>query len=253
MEGRAPSGLMCVLAQYTDPAREAELNEWYRKVHIPEVTADGSFGHVTRWVSPHLLGETDGPKYLNLYETTRADVRAAMAEHQSHRSRWTTSPPAIVRPVAAVYKRTGKLPDPPKGRTANALLLALIDSKDPAQEGELIDWLEGIHVPELLETGLYWSAMRYENIAPGRGAPKYLGLYETELDGRAALEALLTKAFPMHEQLLVRYAGAFNLLYSQSAAEGRKPGKGEKGRATARERTVAATQAARGKEGEPAS
>ena len=43
MEGRFPNGVVLVLANCAIPAREADMNEWYQNVHIPDVTRSGVF------------------------------------------------------------------------------------------------------------------------------------------------------------------------------------------------------------------
>ncbi len=66
-----------VFANCTDARREAEFNEWYDDVHAPDILAAGDGGIVIcrRY---RLLGETDEPKYLAIYEVESEDPQATL-------------------------------------------------------------------------------------------------------------------------------------------------------------------------------
>ncbi len=68
--------ILVVGSNCPDPAREAEFNDWYTKIHIPDVLEISDFKKATRWehTSP---GEKDA-KFLALYEIETSDIKATM-------------------------------------------------------------------------------------------------------------------------------------------------------------------------------
>jgi hypothetical protein len=60
-----------------DPAVEAEWNEWYDTVHVPDMMSAGAFAATTRW--ERLDRPAFGPAYLTLYDIALADVAEAVA------------------------------------------------------------------------------------------------------------------------------------------------------------------------------
>ena len=60
----------------TDPANEAEFNDWYNNIHFPDVLETPNFERATRWenTEPRLADA----KYLALYEIETDDIQAAM-------------------------------------------------------------------------------------------------------------------------------------------------------------------------------
>jgi hypothetical protein len=73
-----------VLSNPTTPAQEAEYNEWYNKIHIPDVLNVPGFVAAQRFtLADAQLG--DGPhahRYLALYEIETDDAKGALKELQ---------------------------------------------------------------------------------------------------------------------------------------------------------------------------
>ena len=221
MEGRVPKGVMFVLASVSDAAQEASFNDWYNGQHLPEVTRPGIFVNATRYVNSGAKGTPEDPRFLAVYETEREDVAQAWKENASHRSEWGAMHPALKVGLAAVYKSIGSTAKPPKGKRTSGVLVALTDCADAKKEAEFNKWYDEMHVPDVLKTGLYWSAQRFIHTDPKPGQPKYLALYETEGDGPGTLKALAGKLPKDRGSPLsaVRQVLAFNLTYSQSQAK----------------------------------
>lgn len=55
----------------------------------------------------------------------------------------------------------------------------------PDRDGELNEWYDGTHVPELLAVPGFVSARRFRRVG-GDGGPEYLAVYEIEADDLAA-------------------------------------------------------------------
>lgn len=56
---------------------------------------------------------------------------------------------------------------------------------NPERDGDLNEWYDGTHIPELLAVPGFRSARRYRLVGDD-GAPEYLAVYEIEADDLAA-------------------------------------------------------------------
>ena len=75
---RRATGLLLVLTNCTDPARESEFNTWYDSVHVPERIETGSVYAGSRYaIADPQPGDA---KFLALYETDAKDPAAAINE-----------------------------------------------------------------------------------------------------------------------------------------------------------------------------
>jgi hypothetical protein len=75
---RRATGVLFVVTNCTDPAREGEFNRWYDSVHIPERIETGSVYSAARYaIADPQPGDA---KFLALYETDAKDPVAAINE-----------------------------------------------------------------------------------------------------------------------------------------------------------------------------
>ncbi len=68
------------------PGKESEYNEWYDKVHIPDVLKVPGFASAARFriAQSQLDGTTNHPyRYLSLYELETGDLAASLKELRS--------------------------------------------------------------------------------------------------------------------------------------------------------------------------
>ncbi len=65
------SGILFVLTDCSDPAREAEFSKWYDQVHVPDVLGTGLYFAAERFVNTN--PGAGQPKFLALYETDLPD------------------------------------------------------------------------------------------------------------------------------------------------------------------------------------
>ena len=73
-----PKAIVLVFTNCSDPAREAEFDEWYNNTHVPDILEAEGFVAATRY---QLLGEP-GPgqgKFLAVYEVEADDLPTAFA------------------------------------------------------------------------------------------------------------------------------------------------------------------------------
>ena len=76
-----------------------------------------------------------------------------------------------------------------EGRFVNCLLYVLTDCTDLAREPEFNDWYNKTHLPDLIGSGLFHTAIRFSK-AEGSldpDGPKYLAVYESDTDDPGGL------------------------------------------------------------------
>ncbi len=214
MEGRKHSGVLFVLSGCKDPSMEKEWNDWYEKVHAPEIARPGVYSTWTRWENVKPVLKPGEAKYMAVYETERSDMQAGQAEQSKALS--TLAPEKLKNGLTLVtvfgtYKQISKYGEA-KGKKTTGALAVLCNCKDPAQEEDFNKWYDEVHLVDIMKTGCYFTANRYVATEAKPGLPKYLALYETdwedvvkarqEMTARAgkmviskALEAVLVGAF----------------------------------------------------------
>jgi hypothetical protein len=72
--------LLAIKTNCVDSAREAEFNEWYDKIHLPDILETPGFVRATRYENAEPSAEE--AKYLALYEIETDDLDSFMKAHQ---------------------------------------------------------------------------------------------------------------------------------------------------------------------------
>ena len=70
--------LYMVRTNCTDPSREAEFNDWYNDIHLPDLLETPGIMRATRYESRDPSQE--GAKFLAVYEVETDDIDRTMAE-----------------------------------------------------------------------------------------------------------------------------------------------------------------------------
>ena len=180
MDGRYPHGLFFALTNCNDPANEGEFNSWYSHKHLPDVTGPGVWRHASRYVNTD--PSPDNGKFLALYETYWDDVAAARNEMMQTDARVRElgrHSPHIRSVLVTTFKRLGGEFNA-ANRPVRGILAVLTNLNDPAREDEFNRWYTDVHIPDILDTGLYHTAYRYEALDPQAAGVKYLAIYETD-------------------------------------------------------------------------
>ena len=180
MEGRYPNGILLAITNCNDPSKEEEFNYWYNHIHIPDVTAPGVFRHAMRFVNTDpKVGEG---KYLCAYETEWDDVSAARQAQQKRsaelREQDRGCPHLDLVLAGAFKKRAGEFRA--ASRPVRGILAVMLDCEDPAREEEFDRWYSDVHIPDILDTGIYQAAYRYESLDPEATGGKHLVFYESD-------------------------------------------------------------------------
>jgi hypothetical protein len=195
MEGRYPKGLLLAITNCTDPSKEEEFNSWYNHMHVPDVTAPSIFRHALRFVNTDASAPVG--QYVATYETNWEDVAQAMPAHRQAsvklRERGDRGTPYLQVVRSGVFKRLGGEFCAAR-RLTRGILLVLSNCKDATREAEFNRWYEDIHVADILDTGAFHTAYRYESVDPQATQARYLALYETEQHDPAKAREALGKA-----------------------------------------------------------
>lgn len=195
MEGRLSKGIRFVLTNCKDPSREAEFNDWYNQVHLPDMLSSGLVSHATRY--QNAAPQPGEPNYLAIYEIDKEDMEAIpqqisrLVQHLTQQGRMCDALEVV---HTGMWRRTG-----PQFSTAKmgqawvtGQLVTQTNCADLRREGEFNTWYNETHIPDILGTGLFHTAYRFEALSPQLGQPKYLGLYETDAnDPVKAVDELL--------------------------------------------------------------
>ncbi len=196
MEGRYPNGLLLAVTDCNDLSKEEEFNYWYNHIHIPDVTAPGVFRHAMRFVNTN--PEPGRGKYIATYETNWGDVSKAWTALQGDATKMREQErisPHLQSVLGSAFKKLGG-EFYAASRPTRGILMVMLDCKDPAREEEFNRWYTDVHIPDILDTGLYHTAYRYENLDPQATKGKYLALYETDSSdpGKAGDELIKLRA-----------------------------------------------------------
>lgn len=132
-------------------------------------------------VLERVVGERPGEEILIIADLAHSEAR----DEQGHDPSDDGNACIIQR---TIFKRIG--PDFGSGSETQTGLLA-VESKcsDPQHEAEWHEWYNTVHVPDMLASGLYYAAYRFEIAARTEGRGHYLALYETNRDPAKAHRA----------------------------------------------------------------
>lgn len=113
---RPMRGILAVLTNCLEPAREADFNRWYDDVHIPDILGSGLCHAAYRYeiASPEVHevkpvnGEAIKGKYLAIYETDSEDPVATAEQLKSLNEDWKLKGHGFDGPVEVVYQIAAK-------------------------------------------------------------------------------------------------------------------------------------------------
>ena len=203
MEGRYPDGLLLAITDCTDPAKVDEFNSWYNHMHLPDVTAPGIFGHAMRFANTD--PSSSAGQYVATYETGWKDLSRAMPDYLKASAKLRESgdriTPLLETVTVGVFKRLGG-EFTASVKPTRGILMVLSNCKSTASEEDFNRWYEDVHIADILDTGAFHTAYRYENLGPQAiteefaafyPKAKYLAVYETDSDDPAKAREDLVK------------------------------------------------------------
>ncbi len=170
----------------SDPAREPEFNEWYDRIHVPDILKTPGYVRARRYVNREMR---DGRgKYLALYDMESDDMEATMRgrvakrEEEAKAGRSPASRPNLIfflwRDV--LWRQLFEKSAPSNGGGKEKWLNLVEQNCDPEREAEFHDWYNTLHIPDILKTPGFVRAARYEIREPRDGRGRFMTLYEIE-------------------------------------------------------------------------
>lgn len=79
--------LLEVRTNCCDPSREKEYNEWYDKVHIPDILNMPGYKSATRFINPDFANFETG-KFLAIYELETDDIVKTLEISDKEMVKW---------------------------------------------------------------------------------------------------------------------------------------------------------------------
>ncbi|MCH7553303.1 MAG: hypothetical protein IIC82_04835 [Chloroflexi bacterium] len=127
--------------------------------------------------------------------------------------------------MVAAFKRVAA----PQGSGARTtgILAVMMDFKDAAERQAFQPWYGDVHIPEILATGFYHTATRYQSDPLQPSHPEFMTLYETDREDVTATLKQFTKALrdltpsPRKFDLTMRFWAPFEVLHSASGSRKR--------------------------------
>lgn len=83
-----PETLWIIFTDCTDPGKEAEFNNWYNKVHVPDMLAAAG-GKITRVRRYRNIKKLPGiPEYMAVYSIETDDPKKLAKKVESESTKW---------------------------------------------------------------------------------------------------------------------------------------------------------------------
>jgi hypothetical protein len=190
--------LMMVATKSTDPARDAQFNEWYDGIDIPDVLQVPGYKRARRGQRVDLpqlprADPGDDGTYVALYDISsrnidRTIIDMLMATRKMEAAGRSTD---LLKVTERLYfKQLGRSIEATSARGAGKkkfLLLERVDCcRDEATGAQLDDWYDVRHIPDMLQIHGFVRATRYELyrvlMVEPKSAPRFLTVYEVEAD-----------------------------------------------------------------------
>ena len=184
--------LMVVKTVNTDPKREADFNEWYDKIDVPDVLEVPGYMRARRGVKTAVDGDADDGKYVALYNMEGESIDKIMIDmlmatlKMSQRGRSTD----LLKVVERVYYREYSAPVEVSAaaRAGSQAFLYVVRASPPAgaaSEATFNEWYDHTYLPAIVATEGVTRATRYELYRVLMFEPKQVPRYLTVIEIRA--------------------------------------------------------------------
>jgi hypothetical protein len=190
--------LMMVSTKSTDIRRDAQFNEWYDRIDIPDVLQVPGYKRARRGLRIELpqLPRADGADdntYVALYDIRSPNIDRTMIDMlmASRKMEVMGRSTDLLKVTERLYFRqmapASEPPAPGRGGKKRFLVLERVDCcRDEATVAQLNDWYAVRHVPDMLAIPGFVRATRYELyrvlMVEPRSAPRFLTVYEVSAD-----------------------------------------------------------------------
>ncbi|HEV8299039.1 MAG TPA: hypothetical protein VGQ20_17150 [Acidimicrobiales bacterium] len=180
------TGLLIVYTKCNKTSEEAEWSAWYDDVHLPDLFASGNGPTVaTRWELRHkpVLGMPGlGFTNVTIYEFRGGDVAEQVARLAPRVAELREA--GRIHPTHSVidahtFVAHGEHRDKPRpSPELRGHILAYVLSNDPRRETEWTRWYDAEHIPDMMASGAFSAATRWERSPRLRYGTNYITLYD---------------------------------------------------------------------------
>lgn len=191
MEGIFPQGVVCVTFNCTERGRESSFNQWYDKVHLPELLKLDGITTAHRFVRREVpLGpEPEQPQYLTVIELDTEDAgvtKEALIERCGELQKRDEIHAAldIVR-VDGWTKISKNWTSERTDEPSTGIAMVFSNPQTPRAADDLNRWYDEMHMDDMLATGFFHTGYRYRNVEAGNRyavRSEFMAIYETEQD-----------------------------------------------------------------------
>ncbi len=189
---RSGQWLMVVKTVNTDPKQEAQFNEWYDKIDVPDVLEVPGYMRARRGVKTAVDGDLDDGKYIALYNMEGESIDKIMIDmlmatlKMSQRGRSTD----LLKVVERVYYHEYSAPiEVSAAAHADVPSFLYVVRVNPpagaASEAAFNEWYDGTYLPAIVATEGVARATRYELYRVLMFEPKAVPRYLTVIEVRA--------------------------------------------------------------------
>src|SRR5437868_1312179 len=189
------SWLMLVKTNSTDAAREAQFNDWYDNIDIPDVLEVPGYLRARRGLKvadvelPASDLHNDAGRYVALYDIKSQDIDKTiidmlMATRKMEMAGRSTDLLKVTERV--YYRQHAPAYEAPNAKPSDGneylLLERVVCCRDQAAQKQFNDWYDNVHVPGLSQAKGFMRATRYELyrvlMVEPKEVPTYLTVYE---------------------------------------------------------------------------
>jgi predicted amidohydrolase YtcJ len=195
---RRDQWLMVVKTISTDPQREAQFNEWYDKIDVPDVLKVPGYMRARRGLRADEINGADDNKYIAIYNMQgesidKIIIDMLMATLDMQRRGRSTD---LLKVTERVYYREhappAEVPEPVGAGSQSYLYIAGANpSASPSSEAAFNEWYDHRYLPAILATEGVRRATRYELYRVLMFEPKQVARFLTivEIQANSADEA----------------------------------------------------------------
>ena len=187
-----PKGLLVMMSDHEE---QGDIRRWRNHVYIPHILRSGAYYQASWYedISPrdHMGPRPGEPKFLDIFETDWDDPDEAFARVKAETK--LAYPKGFRVNYREIFRATGpKQGSGLRSGPPTGLLLVLTICSDGLNEPAFNSWYDEMHLPDIIKTGAYYAAQRFENTHPQPGKSKYLALYWTNYaDPNAAFDEMM--------------------------------------------------------------
>ena len=175
-----------------DPTREKEFNDFEDNVHTPKVLKAPGYVAVTRYaIKETMYGRGE---YLSIWEIESDDIDKTMAIRREMRKKEAEQGQFIIPGLLVsiwgdvLFRQIGEricsklIKKRSTIKVGKWIRLGEFTCADPTREKEFNDFIDNVHIPNVLKAPGYVAVTRYAIKEPMYGRGEYLSVYEIESD-----------------------------------------------------------------------